>query len=199
MPRPRKADPGLTVATYGGWTATVKQGGRGAWWWTLKHDDKTFATSRTGAKTQKAAAGAVGILLDGIKATDRVSELMAASAKTQTELVKEKVRADEAEERIESANLKAKRAFAGVKHTQRANKLLWLVAAAVALAGWAIGAYAHPGGMSKDGCHKSRAASEVHWHSHGSERGGVCKRSKHFTVKYQTIEIPVAVEPRRLQ
>ena len=199
MPRPKKADPGPTVSTYGEWMASVKQGGRGAWWWTLKRGDKTFATSRTGEKTQKAATSSVLLLLNGIKATDRVSELMAAAAKAQTDVVKEKVRADEAEARIESHNLKAQRAFAGVKHVKRANKMMWIVVVAVALIGWAIGAYAHPGGMSKDGCHKYRAADEVHWHSHGSERGGVCKRSKHFTVKYQTIEIPVAVEPRRLQ
>ena len=195
MPKPKNA--GSTVATHGEWTATVKQGGRGAWWWTLRRGEKTFATSRTGEKTEKDAIRNAHLLVNGIKATDRVSELMAASAKAQTDVVKEKVRADEAEARIESHNLKAQRAFAGVKHVKRANKMMWIVVVAVALVGWAIGAYAHPGGMSKDGCHKYRAADEVHWHSHGSERGGVCKRSKHFTVRYQTIEIPVAVEPRR--
>ena len=196
---PKSKNAGSTVGTHGEWTATVKQGGRGAWWWTLRRGDKTFATSRTGQKTSKDASADVKLLLDGMKASDRVSELMAAAAKAQTDVVKEKVRADEAEARIESYNLKAQRAFAGVKHTQRANKLMWIVVVAVALVGWGIGAYAHPGGMGKDGCHKSRAAGDVHWHSHGSERGGVCKRSKHFTVRYQTIEIPVAVEPRQIR
>lgn len=45
-------------------------------------------------------------------------------------------------------------------------------------------AFAHSGGLAKDGCHKDNAAGERHWHIDGTaDRGGECVKRDGRTVK----------------
>lgn len=47
-------------------------------------------------------------------------------------------------------------------------------------------AYAHSGGMAKDGCHKDNAVGERHWHVGDSvERGGECIKVDGKTMKVE--------------
>ena len=195
MAKTRNANPGERVYEYGDWSAWVKKGGRGAWWWTLKRDDKTFATSRTGDKTREASVTDVRFLLDGIKAMNRASEIEGMASTGQDIVKKQRMRADAAEKRLEDANLAVRRGHDSLQRCRRGNAWMWVIVLGVAILGWSFGAYAHPGQLSKrDGCHNDRANGEVHWHSSGNERGGSCTRAKHFTVKFQTVRVPVAVK-----
>ena len=62
------------------------------------------------------------------------------------------------------------------------------------------GAFAHPGGMAGDGCHKHKAAGERHWHIDGSaERGGECVKRDGRTIKVQPPQAADSVEAENLR
>lgn len=60
-------------------------------------------------------------------------------------------------------------------------------------------AFAHPGGLAADGCHKDKAAGERHWHVEGTaDRGGKCIKQAGSTVK-MGVPTPGAVELENLR
>ncbi len=84
-----KSDPKkpIVIQTFKEFTATVKFGGRGKWWWTIYRDDKVFATSRTGHPSRAEAEYAPSILMQGLAAAEELpsarSKAKAADANAQ--------------------------------------------------------------------------------------------------------------------
>ena len=68
---------GRRVGTHGDWTAWVKQGGRGSWWWSLRRGESAFAASPPGLRAEEDATKAVRVLLAGLRASDALPEVVA--------------------------------------------------------------------------------------------------------------------------
>ena len=68
---------GATVTTgrYLDWSVTVKRGGNGRFWWTLRHKEKSYLRAQTSAGTQGAAAAEGGRWLSNVQAADELPKV----------------------------------------------------------------------------------------------------------------------------